>query len=70
MDDEMKTLLNKIKTEQKEKNKSFAKVKELQIELVKIKYANDSEKLQSEMKNLNEIHFFRKKDYLRLNRKY
>ena len=40
MDDKMKSLLNKIKYEQKEKNKNFDKIKQLQIELDKIKYRN------------------------------
>ena len=52
-DDNMKLLLNKIKTEKKKK--SLDKIKILEIELVKIKYANNPNKLQSELKELNKI---------------
>ena len=41
MDDKMKSLLNKIKTERKKENKILDKIKDLEILLVKIKYAND-----------------------------
>ena len=51
----MKLLLNEFKIEKKKKNKSFDKIKELEIELVKIKYANNPNKLQSELKELNKI---------------
>ena len=40
------------------KNKNNDKVRELEIELVKIKYAKNSNKLQSELKELNKIHVF------------
>ena len=63
LDDGMKLLLNKIKTEKKKKNKSFDKIKELEIELIKIKYANSSNTLQSELKELNKIHVIEKKLY-------
>ena len=56
----MKSLFNKIKTEKKEKNKSFDKVKEVEIEIVKIKYANNPNKLQSELKELEKIQVFNK----------
>ena len=36
MDDKMKTLLNKIKTEKRKKNKNVDKIKELEIEIGKI----------------------------------
>ena len=52
----MKSLLNEIKTEKKKINKNCDKIKELEIELVKIKYANNPKKIQSELKKLNEIH--------------
>ena len=52
MDGSMKLILNKIKTEKKKKKK-FDKIKELEIELVKIKYANNPNKLQSELKVLS-----------------
>ena len=48
MDDEMNSFLNKIKNEKsKRKNKNYDKIKNLEIELVKIKYANNPNKLQS-----------------------
>ena len=55
MDDNMKSLLNKIKTEKMKKNKNLDKIKELEILLVRIKYANDPNKLQSALKELNKI---------------
>ena len=61
MDDRMKSFLNKIKTEKKKKNKTFDKIKELEIELVKIKYTNNPDKLQSELKKLNKIQVVNKK---------
>ena len=55
IDDNMKLLLNKIKSEKKKKK--LDKIKNLEIELVKIKYANNPNKLQSELKvkELNKI---------------
>ena len=55
INDDMKLLLNKIKTEKKKKNKNLDKIKQLEILLVNIKYANDPNKLQSELKELNKI---------------
>ena len=55
IDDNMKLLLNKIKTENKKKNKDSDKIKQLEILLVNIKDANDPNKLQSELKELNKI---------------
>ena len=55
MDDKMKSLLNTIKYEKKKKNKNIDKIKELEIELVKIKYSNKPDKLQSASKELNKI---------------
>ena len=55
LDNDMKTLLNKIKNEKKKKYKNLDKIKQLQILLVNIKYANDSNKLQSALKELNKI---------------
>ena len=52
MDDKKKLLLNKIKTEKK--NKIFIK-KQLKIELVKFRYANNPNKLQCEFKELNKF---------------
>ena len=53
INDNMKSLLKKIKTEKKKKN--LDKIKQLEIELVNIKYANNPNKLQSELKELNKI---------------
>ena len=55
MDDKLKFLFKRIKTEKKKKNKKIDKIKELEIELVKMKYANNHKKLQSEIKELNKI---------------
>ena len=52
----LKLIINKIKTEKKKKKKNVDKKKELEIELVKIKCANNTNKLQSELKELNKIH--------------
>ena len=51
----MKTFLNKIKTEKKKNNKNIDKIKQLEIELVRVKYANNLKKLQSELKDKNKI---------------
>ena len=58
INDNMKLLLNKIKSEKKKKN--LDKIKQLEIELVNIKYANDPNKLQSELKELNKIQVINK----------
>ena len=55
IDDIMKSLLNPIRTEKKKKNKKLDKIKQLEILLVKIKYADNPNKLQSELKELNKI---------------
>ena len=55
LNDDMKLLLNKIKSEKKKKNKDFDKIKQIEILLVNINYANDPNKLQSELKELNKI---------------
>ena len=55
----MKSLLSKIKSEKK--NKNFDKVKNLEIELVEIKYSNKPDKLQNALKKLNKTHIFDKK---------
>ena len=41
INDEMKLLLNKIKTKKKKKNKNLDKIKQSEILLVRIKYANN-----------------------------
>ena len=53
--DDMKLLLNKIKSEKKKKNKNIDKIKQLEIPLVRIKYADKPDKLQSALKELNNI---------------
>ena len=58
MDDRMKPLLNKISTEKKKKYKNNGKIKNLQIELVKIKYADSPKKLESASGELNKIEVF------------
>ena len=55
MDNNIKLLLNKIKSEKRKRNKDFDKIKQLEILLVITKYANDPNKLQSELKELNKI---------------
>ena len=51
--DDMKLLLNKIKSEKKKK--IFDKIKQLEILLVRIKYANKPDKLESVLRELNKI---------------
>ena len=46
MDDKLKSLLSKIKTEKKKK-KHFDKIKELEIDLVKIKYVKEPNLVES-----------------------
>ena len=55
MSNDMKLLLNKIKSEKKKENKDLDKIKQLEIPIVNIKYANNPNKLQSELKELNKI---------------
>ena len=59
LDDIMKLILNKIESEKKKKKKSD-KIKQLEILLVNIKYANDPNKLESALKELNKIHVVNK----------
>ena len=54
IDNNMKTLLNKIKNEKKKKSKNLDKIKQLERLSVNIKHANDPNKLQSEIKELND----------------
>ena len=67
MDKNIKVLLNKIKTEKKKKN--LDKIKQLEILLTKINYANDPNKLQSALKELSKIQGI-KKNYLKLKMRY
>ena len=60
MNNDKKILLNKSKSEKKNKNKIFDKIKNLEILLVQIKYANEPNKLQSALKELNKIEVINK----------
>ena len=51
----MKKLLNKIKSEKKKKFKNDEKTKQLEILLVRIKYADKPDKLENALKELNKI---------------
>ena len=53
--DDMKLLLDKIKSEKKKKNKNLDKIKQLEILLVRIKYADKPNKTESALKELNKI---------------
>ena len=50
----MKPKINTVKS-QKKKKKNFDKIKQLGVELLKIKFANNPNKLQSELKELHKI---------------
>ena len=50
---DMKLLLDKIKSEKKTINKDINKIKQLEILLVKIKYADKPDKLESALRELN-----------------
>ena len=50
INDHMKLLLNKIKSEKKNKNKNNDKIKQSEILLVRIKYEDKPDKLQSALK--------------------
>ena len=56
MDDEMKSLLKNIETKNEKKNKNVNKIKELEIKLVKIKYANNPDRLINALKELTKLH--------------
>ena len=60
INNDMKLLLKKIKSEKKKKNKNFDKIKQLEILLVRIKYADKPDKLQSALKELNKIQVINK----------
>ena len=47
MDDQMKSLLSKIKREKKRETKNIDKIKQLEIALVKIKYVNNPSKINT-----------------------
>ena len=58
--DDMKLLLNKIKSEKRKRNKNFDKIKQLEILLVKIKNSDKPDNLQSALKELNKIQVIEK----------
>ena len=51
----MKSLINEIKSEKKKNYRINDEIKNLEIELVKIKYADKPDKLQSALKELSKI---------------
>ena len=53
INDDMKLLLNKIKSEKKKKYKNFDRFKELEILSVRIIYSDEPDKLESALKELN-----------------
>ena len=55
INNDMKLILNKIKTEKNKRNKDFGKIKQLEILLVRIKYADKPDKLENALKELNKI---------------
>ena len=55
MNDDMKLLLNKIKSEKKKENKNFDKSEQFEILLVRTKYADNPNELESALKELNKI---------------
>ena len=58
--EDKKLILNKIKSETKKKNKIFDKFKQLEIVLVRMKYADKPNKLESALKALNKIQVINK----------
>ena len=58
MDDDLKLLLNKIKTEKEKKN--LNKIKQLEILLVNTKYAINPNKIENALKELNKIRVINK----------
>ena len=56
INDDMKSILNKIKSEKKKNNKNVDKIKELETLLVRTKYADKPDKLESALRELNKIH--------------
>ena len=55
MSNDMKSILNKIKSEKKKKNRNIDKITQLKIQLVSIRYANDLKKLNNALKELSKI---------------
>ena len=61
MDDKMKLILNEIRAERKKKNKKIDKIKQIEIQLVKIKYVNNPNLIESKLKELNKVQVVDKK---------
>ena len=55
----MKIIFKKIKSEKEKKN--FDRIEQLETELVKFRYANNPDKLQHALEELNKIHVVNKK---------
>ena len=55
INNDMKILLNKIKSEKRKKNKNLDKIKQLEILLINIKHANYPNKIESALKELNKF---------------
>ena len=55
LNDDMKLLLDRIKSEMKKKYKNHGKIKQLEYLLVRIQYADKPDKLESALKGLNKI---------------
>ena len=60
INDGLKFLLKGIKSQRKKKSKDIDKIKQLEILLVNIKYANNPNKLQNARKQLNKIYVINK----------
>ena len=58
--DDMKLLINKIKSEKKKKYKKFDKIKQLEILSLRIKYADRPDKLENASKELKKIQVIKK----------
>ena len=58
MNDDIKIIISKIKFQNKKKYKIFDKIKQIEILLVRIKYANKPYKLESALKESNKIQVF------------
>ena len=55
MSDDLKLLLNKIKSEKRKKIRNYDKIKQLEKIIVNLKYANDPNKKENALKELNKI---------------
>ena len=60
MDDKMKSIIKKSKSEKKKKMKKNVKIEQLKIELIRIKYGDNTTKLQSELKEFKKTHVVNK----------